>query len=236
MNKLLSKNLSKYKDNGYEFIKGWCRPQLFGILDIFNNLDFNKRGGILEIGVHHGKFFLMLNSIVEQKYRSVAIDLFDNQKLNIDNSGFGSYSIFCENLKNYDVNGGINVDIYSGDSTDLNFLKRIPVSEYGYRYISIDGGHTAEHTKCDLTTAENLISNEGVVFLDDILNHHWLGVLNGTVSFLQSRPTLVPFALGYNKLLLAKISYKDKYLNSLSSLNYPMKKTNFFGHNCISLG
>ena len=79
--------------------------------------------------------------------------------------------------------------------------------------MSIDGGHTAIHTMNDLKLASNLISNEGIVILDDILNHRWIGVLEGLVKFLQTTPTLVPVMMGHNKLYLVKLSYQNKRLS-----------------------
>jgi predicted O-methyltransferase YrrM len=43
------------------------------------------------------------------------------------------------------------------------------------RFISIDGGHTPEHTVSDLNLACRLINNQGVVILDDVLHHPWPG-------------------------------------------------------------
>ena len=56
----------------------------------------------MEIGVHHGQFFIALNQLIPSNFTSYAIDVFDNQQLNIDKSGEGNKSKFIENLRNFD--------------------------------------------------------------------------------------------------------------------------------------
>ena len=105
----------------------------------------------------------------------------------------------------YDLHKGNNVKIISGDSTDPKLNLVDTIGKGAIRFVSIDGGHTVEHTINDLKIAAELINNQGVVILDDILNHHWLGVIEGAISYLNTSPTLIPFAIGHNKLFLANL-------------------------------
>ena len=190
---IYTKSLADYCELGFNQVDGWCSNEVFKTIDLLNNLEINKTGGCLEIGVHHGKLYILLNSVIDSKFSSYAVDIFSNQDLNIDGSGNGSLEIFKKNLMLF----------------GLMLKKRIGVGSM--RFISIDGGHTAEHTINDLKISSELISNEGVVILDDILNHHWLGVIEGVVKFLDSKPTLIPFAIGHNKLYLSKLSFNHRY-------------------------
>lgn len=103
------------------------------------------------------------------------------------------------------------------------------------RFISIDGGHTAEHTISDLILSNILINNEGIVILDDILNYHWTGVIEGAFRFLEKKPTLVPFGIGHNKLYLCKLSYKKYYFDLFEKLPIKSKIIDFFGHATVAL-
>ena len=208
-----NQNLIKYKDHGFDEVEGWCSQQVFHTVDLIDRCEINKIGGALEIGVHSGKLFILINQIIDSKYKSYAIDIFDDQYLNIDYSGHGSLEIFKKNLENYDVHQGKNTTILKGDSTDRGFAALNEIERGSQRLISVDGGHTVEHTISDLTLAEKLISNEGVVILDDIMNHHWLGVIEGAFRYIDRRPTLLPFAIGQNKLYFAKLSFRDYYYN-----------------------
>ena len=56
-------------------------------------------GGVVEIGVYHGKFFIAMNGLItDPSVRSVAVDLFESQDLNIDSSGRGDADAFRANL------------------------------------------------------------------------------------------------------------------------------------------
>jgi Methyltransferase domain len=169
--------LKRYYENGFSKIEGWCSEQLFHTVDLFDSLPINKGGGICEIGVHHGKFYLLLNQVTSIETRSFAIDIFEEAALNIDHSGSGNRAAFTKNLAEFDIHQGRNTVIIKGDSTDSKLQLEKTIGPGSLRFLSIDGGHTAEHTISDLKLANHLISNEGVVILDDILNAHWLGVI-----------------------------------------------------------
>ncbi len=233
---MISNNfLQNYKKNGFDLVEGWCSHKLFEIVDLLNSVEINKQGGCLEIGVHHGKFYILLNSVIEKNQKSFALDVFDNQSLNIDGSGQGNLDAFKKNLSMYDRHLGANTEIIAGDSTDPSIMRVLLKDSYPLRFISIDGGHTAEHTVSDLHFAGNLISNDGIVILDDILNYHWLGVIEGAVAFLNTKPTLVPFAIGHNKLLFAKLSFQSYYFNLFDQSTLKSKYVDFFGHTIIAL-
>ena len=184
-------HLQNYMNTGFHQVEGWCSEMLASVIEKIDVHQTSRAvsGGAAEIGVHHGRLFLMLNSVCKITERSYAIDVFDNQALNIDNSGSGSLSAFKQNLLSYDRHRGANVVVISADSLTADFLHLL---DQPVRLFSIDGGHTAEHTISDLKKAQLRLHPEGVIVLDDILNHHWLGVVEGTVTFLQTRPTLRP--------------------------------------------
>ena len=230
-------NLKKYQSDGFKSVEGWCSEGLFDIVDFLDSLNLNRSGGVCEIGVHHGKFFLLLNQVTDANERSFAVDVFDNQSLNIDNSGCGSAEIFKNNLALYDVHNGRNTELVYADSTDSraasNLIERVGTGSL--RFFSIDGGHSVRHTINDLQLANVLTSHAGVVFLDDILNYHWLGVIEGIVKYLLLEPTLVPFAIGHNKLLLCKLSYYDRYFKAMNAFALRTKIVTFLGTNLVAL-
>ena len=54
-----------------------------------------------------------------------------------------------------------------------------------FRFIHIDGGHTAEQVYADLETAERSLDPRGVVVVDDYGHLHWPGVAEGTDAFMN---------------------------------------------------
>jgi len=208
-------HLQKYHDHGFYLIRGFTYPQCFKVIDFFDSTDLNTSGGIMEIGVEHGQFYMLLNCTTSSEEKSYCVDVFDQQNLNIDRSGKGSEFHFLTNLKNLDKHTTANTNIIKGDSTDKELKIVDQIGPGSMRYISIDGGHTVTHTINDLMLAEQLIKNSGIVALDDISNYSWPGVVEGAVKYLLRDPTLVPVAIGYNKLWLCKLSYHQTYLDLL---------------------
>ena len=64
----------------------------------------------------------------------------------------------------------------------------------------------------DLRFAEEVLVNGGVVFVDDVFNPEWPGVVEGVPAFLRAVPALVPFAFVGGKLLLTTVSLKPAVL------------------------
>jgi hypothetical protein len=229
--------LQDYVTNRAQQVEGWVDGRLYPSLVVLHEVqtELGIKGGVMEIGVHHGRFFLPLNAMVETgEGPSFALDLFAQQALNIDRSGQGNLQIFQQNLVKHDRHGGANVTCISGDSTRLRHGDLSRYTAVRPKVISIDGGHTVEHTISDLEFAASVIHDSGAIFLDDILNSQWIGVFEGAVTFLQRRPTLWPLLVGYNKLLLVPMSVHGAYLNAFRKRLPATKPVSLCGYPLLS--
>jgi Methyltransferase domain len=240
-------SFQEYMLGDFGKVQGWCLhsvPYLIERISSFQ-MDNNISGGVMEIGVHHGKLFLALHTLTQGEERSLAIDLFDAQDLNVDKSGCGNEAILDENIKKLSFRpefiDKLKVDSLSLAVEDVANLQR----KYGkFRIISIDGGHTPEHTIHDFNIAQNLLANGGLVIVDNINNIDWPGVYEGIAYiFLKDRPKLVPFLVGANKLFLTTLGFHSRLfahtlnaINSESSQNLkaPTKRVKMFGHDVIA--
>jgi hypothetical protein len=230
--------IDTYRSAGFAEVQGWLNPAVFGLLKAVARVqrEFGLAGGAMEIGVHHGKFFLPLNAMVDNEaIRSIAIDVFADQHLNIDRSGLGDEANFRANLERYDRHGGRNVVVLRADATRLvptDIELRIGAAP---KVVSIDGGHTVEHTIHDLELAAAVVQPSGIVFVDDVTNHHWLGVIEGVIRFLDRRPTLWPVAIGFNKLLLSPMSVARAYMDALKPLHAFSKGVTICGYPMLAV-
>jgi hypothetical protein len=230
--------LLHYWHTGYSHVEGWMGDGLFPRLQLCARVQESSgaRGGAVEIGIHHGQFFIALNQFCTADEPSMAIDIFDRQELNVDHSGQGSLERFTDNLRKYCRHGGSNVHITAADSTTLTPRDILGKLSMKPRYFSIDGGHTVRHVMNDMALADACIADFGIVLVDDILNPHWLGVIDGVCRYLMPsrlrvwRPAgIVPFAINSNKLFLCRPGAHDKYVKAFKECPPTPNTVEFFG-------
>ena len=200
MDRVLSRYLKRDKDK----ISGWfarCDAQIFGAIlscQVYKRIE----GAIVEIGVHHGKSFLPL-ALSNNGKNCYAIDIFENQDQNIDDSGRGSRDCFLENLLNFGIEQD-NVVIDHRLSTEVK-SDDILSTVGKVRFFHIDGGHHLEAVRHDLRLAEETLLEDGVVAVDDVFRPEWPEVTIGVFSYLrEGNSNLVPFAVGFNKTYFCK--------------------------------
>jgi len=165
-------------------------------------------GNIAEIGVHHGCSALALLAAARPDETLIAIDLFDRQDLNADDSGKGSLAAFGEHLRTLFPHA--KVQTIAKSSLELRGAER----EHGLsslRFFSIDGGHTLALTRNDLEVADASLAPHGIAVLDDVFNANWPGVASGLFAFLVRAPDLVPFAIFPNKVFLCRRALSSFY-------------------------
>ncbi len=227
----MSKELNRYIKSGIKKVHGWLeQADIDYILEIVNYQNqSNIYGSVGEIGVHHGKLFILLNLLTREDEHSFAIDLFDEQKENIDRSGLGDLSIFKSNLDNYATNNQ-NIEILSMNSLNLdkNFYRE--TSSKKFKLFSIDGGHHYKAVINDLKIAEEVMVEGGVVLLDDLLNPLWIEVVSAYSSYKLKGGKLVAFAITKDKLYLTNSKkhaegYQEALINVFNSkLNFLVKE------------
>ena len=202
---------------------------------------FGITGSVGEIGLFLGDYFHMIASCGKDDEFAVGIDLFEDQKFNIDGSGIHDKTIQYHQEKYVErvFSGAIPVWIQA-DSLFLNSEEvKSKIHGQPLRLVSIDGGHTHYHLVNDLLLVESNLAHGGVVIIDDYTNAGWPGVAEGVARYflLNSRRTLAPFFSHWNKLLLTTESFHGQYLETVSSLfdsasaNYKIEK--LFGFEVI---
>ncbi|MGA7869240.1 MAG: class I SAM-dependent methyltransferase [Stellaceae bacterium] len=214
------------QDKLHRAVAGWLDEGAMSAVIAFAKWqdENNILGDVAEIGVHHGKFFILLANLRRRHERAFAIDVFEDQHLNLDKSGRGDFCRFIENLRQYGSEMGLTV--LKKDSKTLTRADLYTGRKGSIRLFSIDGSHTAAHTCSDLTIAAQLIGADGVMILDDFYNPDWPGVQEGFYRYLATAATdTAPFAYGNNKLFLCKVVSHPKYLNFVENNLHP-----FFSH------
>lgn len=196
--------------NALDEIEGWLSPDTaLAMIELgWEQLRMGLPPGMAEIGVHHGKSFLALAASAQVDETLFAIDVFERQDLNVDQSGRGDRETFLATVARFFP--GMAPRLIAGSSEALRGRE----AEHGLkdlRFLSIDGGHTASLTLNDLQVGEAALAPAGLCALDDILSPHWTGVLTGLFRYLAGGGTLVPLVLVPNKLLLCRPAFLEHY-------------------------
>lgn len=191
-------------------IARYCRQDRDKIEGWFNRIDAcmfqniltmpDIEGAVAEIGVHHGKSFIAL-ALANNGQRAYAIDIFGKQHLNADKSGSGDYNIFLRNLRRHGldpqaitIDSRLSTEVAPADILDA-------VGEV--RFFHVDGGHTFAACHNDLELADQVLSQDGVVVVDDVFNPHWPEVAQALHVFL-TRNDFSIFATGPAKAYLCR--------------------------------
>ncbi len=226
-------NLSAYVKHGNHLVKGWLTP---GAIQAIVSLSTEQRkasvsGGVAEIGVHHGRLFILLYLLGAMGEPAVAIDLFSHQALNSDHSGAGDLERFTKNLKRHADTD--RLVLYEGDSTNLDCQQLIDLGGGPLRMISIDGGHSPEVTAHDLYVSEGALANGGVIILDDCFNEAWPGVVDGVKQHFSSPGSIVPFGVGANKTFFCHKVFAQKYSEVLRAMDPGAVTHDFLGSRVV---
>lgn len=204
-------SFERYRAFGHRTVKGWVEPQTLDILRSLSEAQDIEGvdGAVAEIGVHHGKLFIGLQLLNHLGLPAVAVDVFDDQDLNVDQSGRGDLQRFELNVRRW--SDWSSVVVRQDDSTHLTGRDLRELAEGPVRLFSVDGGHTEETVTADMRTAEQSIAPGGIVVADDVFNAEWPGVSVGTLRYLDGGGALVPFAIGFNKTYFTDEAHTSTY-------------------------
>jgi len=234
----MKRTFERYSNVGYRFVSGFLEPGNLPVLKVLDDAQRarNVAGAVAEIGVHHGRLFIPLHLLQRGTGKSVAIDLFGDQELNIDKSGNGNLDKFTDNVALWSTTDGLV--LHQGDSTKLEAAVLTEKAGGPIRFFSVDGGHTAEIVYSDMRLAEETLSDGGIVIADDIFNQQWPGVAVGTLRYLDDGAKLAPFAIGFNKVYFTQPEFCDAYRAELEaafvgSLRIQTDSTVFAGHSVL---
>ena len=184
-------------------------------------------GGVAEIGVHHGKLFILLYLLSHAPEKAVAIDVFEDQHLNVDSSGHGDLGKFRSNIERHADSRRLIV--HKGTSLAVAGSDVVRMAEGKVRLFSVDGGHTEEITENDLAVADEALDLGGIIVIDDVFNDLFPGVTNGLHRYFARKPNLVPFAVGANKTYLCRPPYAELFKEAAGEAAVECRRQTFFG-------
>ena len=211
---------NKYLHKGFKDVKGWFGKQSLLAIALLSDLQISKslNGSLIEIGVHHGRSFILLNLCSNIDELSIAYDIFDNQEQNLDKSGLGDKKILLNNLKR---NNGLleKVKIIQENSLNLNRDKILNDSKKKARIFIIDGGHTYNVVYNDLKLANEILCDGGFIVIDDVFDFSFPEVSIALIDFLKKEKSLIPFLILEDKVFITNSDFFSSLYKNLISEN-----------------
>lgn len=190
---------------------GWVDFQILKLL--LAEQGPSTQSAVAEIGVHHGKSFIALAGFSGAR-KLCAIDLFGDQKRNLDRSGKGDKARFLQNLKEFGVRED-RLTLFQSASEDVR-PKDLMDAVGRVGLFHIDGGHHVKVVTSDLELACAVATDDAVIVLDDVFRPEWPEV---SVATFQSQTLQVHgfclFAIGFNKSFFCKAQSLATYRNAL---------------------
>jgi len=209
-------SLEKYVAHSMQTVQGYLTSldaRLVAALLSFQD-EANIKGHLCEIGVHHGKLFLMLALARRAGERALAIDLFEDDAINSNTRHAGRDRALFVNARRLGIELS-EQETFKTSSLDVTAADILKRTTGRVRFFSIDGSHLYQPVENDLRLAESTLTDDGIIAIDDFFNIDWADVSFATSDFLRRTDAFVPFAIT-SKLYLAAPAIAEKYKIALA--------------------
>ena len=190
---------------GNKKISGWWKDCLFGIYELIDSYQEKNsiKGNLGEIGIYRGRSLIpFINFKRDDKVFAMDIDEESRKVSNL--------------IKTIYPNDHQDVEITIGDSKNTN-----PFESNGpFRMFYVDGDHKYESALNDLIIASKVLSDKGVIFIDDYENPRYGKDVTRAINYFLKNNT--KFELGFCTCQTAWIvenSETDNLLKELRTLS-----------------
>ena len=184
-------------------IDGWFSVGATAIWDAL--LAFQAEHGIsghlLEIGVWEGKSAALMAMHARPGTKLILAD-FKLKSAAIERA-----------LSSAGIAEGVEVVQLGGDSRALHIHPLVPECFQKVRWMHIDGEHSARAVSSDMAFANQVLSPDGVLVIDDFFSWLYPQVTEAVLRYVRSFPDdFALFLCGYNKAYLARPHAVHRYL------------------------
>jgi predicted O-methyltransferase YrrM len=181
-------------------IPGWFLDESAAIWDIFlsRQMQTGVAGHVMEIGVYKGKSALLMAMHARQEEEVVLVDIDSLADAESIIKHLGKENVHYLQMESFDL---ISTDLVSSGGNK-------------FRWISIDAEHTREAVHRDLGFANQLLSRDGIISMDDFFQPAYPQITAAVYEFLaQHAGQLTMILCGYNKAYLCRPRAAQQYLD-----------------------
>ncbi|MBE9063830.1 class I SAM-dependent methyltransferase [cf. Phormidesmis sp. LEGE 11477] len=184
----------------YASTPGWFNQTSIGIWDTLLSFQTKSKicGDLLEIGVWQGKsaFLQMLHTRSNESCVFIEPYLNEAAKTAIESS-----------------NRVCRCEFYPIKSSDFVYTPRYATSDKTFRWLHIDGDHSAAAVLGDLELSNKLLGPDGIICVDDFFSLQHPQVTTAVLKYLADHTDELTLALcGFNKAYICRTSAYPLYL------------------------
>jgi hypothetical protein len=96
------------------------------------------------------------------------------------------------------------------------------VEKRKFRWIHIDAGHLYDEVAYDIKRYAPLLSDEGIIVLDDFFQWRWPEVTEAIQEyFSENRKHFAPLVMGFNKISFCRVGMHETYLKEIEKRALP---------------
>ena len=214
----ISASLDRYIARSMRTVRGYLSSldaRLIAALLSYQD-ENNIIGHLCEIGVHHGRLFLMLALARRNGERALAIDLFEDDAINSNSPHAGRDRALMLNLRRLNIPMS-EEEIFKTSSLDIDKNDILKRTTGRIRFFSVDACHLYGPVLNDLKLAKSTATDDAIIAVDDFFSVIWPDVSFATYDFLRETGAFVPIAIT-SKLYLATSASAERYKSRLSKL------------------
>ena len=184
-------------------LEGWFGEGAIALWDALLSFQDQQsiRGHLLEIGVWKGKSAALMALHAKAGTKLILAD-YQLKHEPIDRA-----------LASAGLAPAVEVVKIGGDSRALHVHPILPECFQGVRWMHIDGEHSARAVSSDMAFANQVLSPDGVLVIDDFFSWLYPQVTEAVLRYVRSFPDdFALFLCGYNKAYLARPHAVHRYL------------------------
>ncbi|GGU89168.1 hypothetical protein GCM10010211_64650 [Streptomyces albospinus] len=169
-------------------VKGWffTADQLLFDWFLSRQRDRSEAGDLLELGAYMGKSAIFLGARLGAGERFTVCDLFDSPAGDASNSQEMAKSYATLTRRAFEANYRAFHDELPVIVQGLSSVIREHVADRSVRFAHIDASHLYEHVAGDILAVRELLTEGGVVVMDDFRAEHCPGVAAATWQAVTS--------------------------------------------------
>jgi len=208
--------VDRYVEKSLASVQGYLTTLDARVVAALLSLQLQKQiaGHLCEIGVHHGRLFLMLALARRAGERALAIDLFEDDAINTNTQHAGRDRALFRNARRLGIEF-LEEEVWKTSSFEVQPSQILKRTTGRIRFFSVDGCHLYDAVENDLNLAEGTLGDEGIIAIDDFFNVDWADVSFATSDFLRRAKGMRAFAITSSKLFVAPAAAAEKYLSAL---------------------